>query len=71
MGKAFKDKLLESFTSIIPIAVIVLILSIAFVPLETGTFVLFLIGVFLLIVGLGGFMLGALCLSSVKRSVRQ
>ena len=59
MGKAFKDKLLESFTSIIPIAVIVLILSIAFVPLETGTFVLFLIGVFLLIVGLGGFMLGA------------
>ena len=36
-----------------------LVLCVAFVPLETGTFVLFLIGVFLLIVGLGGFMLGA------------
>ena len=59
MLKAFKDKLLESFTSILPIALIVLVLCVAFVPLETGTFVLFLIGVFLLIVGLGGFMLGA------------
>ena len=59
MLKAFKDKLLESFTSILPIALIVRVLCVAFVPLETGTFVLFLIGVFLLIVGLGGFMLGA------------
>lgn len=59
MLKALKDKLLESFTSILPIALIVLVLSVAFVPLETGTFLLFLIGVFLLIVGLGGFMLGA------------
>lgn len=57
--KAFKDKIHESLTSILPIALIVLVLSVAFVPLDTGTFVLFLVGVVLLIVGLGAFMLGA------------
>lgn len=59
MTKALKDKIIESLTSILPIALIVLVLSVAFVPLEAGTFVLFLVGVFLLIVGLGCFMLGA------------
>ena len=59
MSKALKDKIFESLTSILPIAFIVLVISVAFVPLSTGTFVLFLVGVFLLIVGLGGFMLGA------------
>ena len=59
MTKALKDKIVESLTSILPIALIVLVLSVAFVPLDTGTFVLFLVGVFLLIVGLGCFMLGA------------
>lgn len=57
--KAFRDKIVESLTSILPIALIVLVLSVAFVPMDTGTFVLFLVGVFLLIVGLGSFMLGA------------
>lgn len=57
--KAFRDKIIESLTSILPIALIVLVLSVAFVPMDTGTFVLFLVGVFLLIVGLGSFMLGA------------
>lgn len=57
--KALRDKIIESLTSILPIALIVLVLSVAFVPMDTGTFVLFLVGVFLLIVGLGCFMLGA------------
>ena len=57
--KALRDKIIESLTSILPIALIVLVLSVAFVPMDTGTFLLFLVGVVLLIVGLGCFMLGA------------
>ena len=59
MTNALKDKIFESLTSILPIALIVMGLSIIVTPLETGTFVLFIVGVFLLIVGLGSFMLGA------------
>lgn len=57
--KALRDKIVESLTSILPIALIVLVISVALVPMDTGIFVLFLVGVFLLIVGLGCFMLGA------------
>ncbi len=57
--KALRDKIVESLTSILPIALIVLVLSITLVPMDTGTFLLFLVGVVLLIVGLGCFMLGA------------
>lgn len=59
MTTALKDKIIESLTSILPIALIVMLLSITFTPLNAGTFVLFLVGVFLLIVGMGCFTLGA------------
>ncbi len=59
MTKALRDKIVESLTSILPIAIIILILSLTVAPLDTGTFVLFLIGVALLIVGMGSFTLGA------------
>lgn len=59
MANALKDKIKESLSSIIPIALIVLGLSILLTPLNAGTFVLFFVGVFFLIVGLGIFMLGA------------
>ncbi len=59
MTKALKDKIIESLTSILPIALIVIVLSITLTPLDTGTFVLFSVGVFLLIVGTGCFTLGA------------
>ena len=59
MPNALKDKLKESFTSILPIALIVLALSLVFTPLDAGTFVLFLIGVLFLIFGMGAFTLGA------------
>ncbi|MDE6058465.1 MAG: DUF1538 domain-containing protein [Clostridia bacterium] len=59
MTKALKDKIIESLTSILPIALIVFVLCITFAPLDTGTFVLFTLGVFLLIVGMGCFTLGA------------
>ena len=59
MNKALKDKIVESLTSILPIALIVLVLSVAFVPLEAGTFVLFLVGVVFGKVGDGGVRRGA------------
>ncbi len=59
MTIALKDKIIESLTSILPIALIVILLSITFTPLDTGTFVLFSVGVVLLIVGMGCFTLGA------------
>lgn len=59
MTKALKDKIIESLTSILPIALIVVVLSVAFTPLKADTFALFTIGVFLLIIGMGCFTLGA------------
>ncbi len=59
MTTALKEKIIESLTSILPIALIILILSVTLSPLDLGTFVLFLGGVILLIVGMGCFTLGA------------
>lgn len=59
MTKALRDKLIESLTSILPIALIIMVLCATFTPLNTGTFTLFFIGVFLLIIGMGCFTLGA------------
>lgn len=59
MTTALKEKIIESLTSILPIALIVIVLSVTFTPLDTGTFLLFLSGVVLLIIGMGCFTLGA------------
>lgn len=59
MTRALKDKIVESLTSILPIALIVLVLSVTLTPLDTGVWALFLVGVVLLIVGMGCFTLGA------------
>lgn len=59
MTKALRDKIVESLTSILPIALIVLALALTLAPLDAGIFVLFLIGVFFLILGMGCFTLGA------------
>ena len=59
MTNALRDKIIESLTSILPIALIVIALSITFTPLSTGTFALFTVGVVLLIIGMGCFTLGA------------
>lgn len=59
MTKALKDKIIESLTSILPIALIIIILSITFTPLDAGTWALFMAGVVLLIFGMGCFTLGA------------
>ena len=59
MNEKLKDKIKESLSSVLPITVIVLLLSITLVPLEVGPLTLFLTGAVLLIVGIGLFQLGA------------
>lgn len=58
MKTAFLEKLKESVSSILPIAVIILVLAVI-LGVETYPFVLFLIGAFLLVIGLSGFNMGA------------
>lgn len=59
MNPKIKEKTMEAFASVLPITVIVLVLSIILVPVELGTFVMFLTGSVMLIVGMGFFQLGA------------
>lgn len=59
MNEKLKEKIQESLSSVLPITVIVLILSVTVVPMEIGTLALFLAGAALLIVGMGFFQLGA------------
>ena len=59
MNEKLKEKIRESLSSVLPITMIVLVLSITLVPMEVSTLVLFLTGAVLLIVGMGFFQLGA------------
>ncbi len=59
MNKKLKEKIMEAFSSVLPITLIVLVLSITIVPMEISTIVMFLVGAVLLIVGMGLFTLGA------------
>lgn len=58
-NQLLKEKILESVTAVVPITAIVLLLSISITPLRTGTFLLFLFGALMLILGMGLFTLGA------------
>lgn len=59
MNEKLKEKIQEFLSSVLPITIIALILSISLVPMEIGTLALFLTGAVLLIVGMGFFQLGA------------
>jgi len=59
MTKKLKQKILEAFSSVLPVTVIVLALSFTLAPMPTGTLLLFLLGAILLVVGMGFFTLGA------------
>ena len=59
LNKKLKEKFDESVSAALPITVIVLLLSIFVVPMETGTIALFLVGAFMLIIGMAFFQLGA------------
>ena len=52
-------KLKESFLSVFPVALIVLILCVTFIPVENGKLLSFILGAVLTIVGIGLFTLGA------------
>ena len=54
-----KNKLMESLKSVLPIALIVLALSITIVPISTGDMFLFLVGVCCLVLGMSLFTAGA------------
>ncbi len=53
------SKIKESFFSVLPVTVLVLILSLTFVPLPNNIFISFLFGAFLMVVGIGFFSIGA------------
>lgn len=59
MNEKLKEKIRESLSSVLPITLIVLLLSVTLVPLDVSTLVLFLTGAVLLIIGMGFFQLGA------------
>ncbi len=59
MYPKLKEKTLESLSAVLPITGIVLLISIFLVPLNLGTFVMFLTGAVMLIFGMGLFSLGA------------
>lgn len=59
MNKKLKEKIQESLTTVLPITVVVLLLSISLLPIDVGTVALFLTGAGFLIVGMGFFQLGA------------
>ena len=44
MNQKLKEKILESLSAVLPITGIVLFLSIALVPIDLGTMVMFLVG---------------------------
>ena len=59
MNQKLKEKMKESFSSVLPITAIVLLISIFFVPMELGVIFMFLVGAAMLIIGMGFFQLGA------------
>ena len=59
MQRALVDKFKESAQSVLPIAAIVLLLHFTLAPLPSGTLVLFLPAIVLLILGMGAITLGA------------
>jgi hypothetical protein len=59
MNKILKEKIREAYTAVLPISVIVLVASVALVPMPTGTILMFIVGAALLVVGMGFFTLGA------------
>jgi len=59
MNKILKEKIMEAFSSVLPITAIVLIVSVILTPLPSGTILMFLAGAALLIIGMGFFTLGA------------
>ena len=58
VDKRLKEKIVESFRSVLPITAVVFLISITIAPLETGSLTMFLCGAVMLILGMGLFQLG-------------
>ena len=58
-SKKLQEKIRESLSSVLPISLLVLALSLILVPVELSTMALFIFGALLLILGMGLFTLGA------------
>ncbi|MDR2402859.1 MAG: DUF1538 domain-containing protein [Spirochaetaceae bacterium] len=58
MNKILKEKIMEAFSSVLPITAIILIAAVI-LDMHTGTILMFLVGAALLIIGMGFFTLGA------------
>ncbi len=59
MNLKVKEKITESLSTVLPITVVVLILSVSLVPMDVEIIALFLVGGLFLIIGMGFFQLGA------------
>ncbi len=59
MENLIKSKLQESVSSILPIALVVTVLGVTLTPMDSNTFLVFLLGVVCLIIGLAVFTMGA------------
>lgn len=59
MRKNLKEKIKESLSSVMPITIIVFLLSLAMPEMPPGTFLMFLFGAVMLVLGMGLFSLGA------------
>jgi hypothetical protein len=59
MNKVLMAKIMEAFSSVLPITIIVLVTSVVLVPMPAGTVLEFIGGAALLVVGMGFFTLGA------------
>ncbi len=53
------EKIKEAFSSVLPIALIVLVLAFTVCPIDSGVFLAFILGTLLVVVGIGLFSLGA------------
>jgi len=59
VNKILKEKIMEAFSSVLPITVIVLVVTVVLTPMTSGTILMFLTGAALLVIGMGFFTLGA------------
>ncbi|MGX7205281.1 DUF1538 domain-containing protein [Enterococcus pingfangensis] len=58
MNQKLKENISESLSAVLPITITVLVISVFLVPMEIGTFAMFLVGAVMLIFGMGFFQLG-------------
>ena len=59
MSRKLKEKIKESLAAVLPVTAIVILLCITVTPMPLTTLSMFMVGAFLLIIGMGLFTLGA------------